>query len=198
MKTHWGHAAKESMQQLSHLVPSRVLVLHLPLQHDGARLKAPACVQVQGGGRAGHAGTQQQGVCEGSCHNSKHHTTRPERCCCTPCHAPPLPTHTVLGVPACCALPALLSPHTPYLCGWSGKPAVAWSTGSFNSSSMRKGSRLRSAGVPTVLRICTPAPSLSAMPGTACVCRSQQRESVCVSSRATQQLDIKSAALRGC
>jgi hypothetical protein len=54
-------------------------------------------------------------------------------------HAPPPPPHL-------CKHPYIAAAH---LCGWSGKPAVAWCRGSFNSSSIRKGSRLRSLGVPT-------------------------------------------------
>lgn len=142
-------------------------------------------------------------------------------------------------------MPHLLQQVTPikaHLCGWSGKPAVAWLSGSLSSSSIRKGSRLRRRGVPTcfvglclccvehtcagahmqrdweqgrvrrkvltkgaeagkgvgetatktgrpprllpsrdtgtltVRRICTPAPSLRDMPGTACVWVNRQHQ----------------------
>jgi len=47
-----------------------------------------------------------------------------------------------------------------YLWGWSGKPALASCAGMRSSSSMRKGSKLRSPEVPTVRQILTPAPSI--------------------------------------
>lgn len=90
------------------------------------------------------------------------------------------------------------SPHRPLLQLPSKAPlpfpprfpkiTLNWSAGSLSSSSIRKGSRLRSAGVPTVRVMSTPAPSDRRMPcttlaawkkgGCCCVCCVRE---VCVS-----------------
>lgn len=71
---------------------------------------------------------------------------------------------------SCSILPSsiMLQVSKP-LWGWSGNPAVARCAGAFSSSSMRYGSRLRKAGVPTERQIGMPAPSETCVPRTTCI-----------------------------